>query len=117
MIELEKVIKAIEICYSEKHNCTECELFYVEDCNDKLMRDVLELLKKQEARELSMDEWREWKANPNRNPICELWENDTSPIWVLYPNNVSELALLMGKLKLFTGKPSLEQCKAVKWNE
>ena len=80
------------------------------------LTDALALLKEQEARELSVDEWREWKANPNRNPICELWENDTSPIWVLYPNNVSELALLMGKLKLFTGKPTLEQCKAVKWD-
>ena len=88
-------------------------------CEDveKWIDEALALLKEQEARELSMDEWREWKANPNRNPICELWENDTSPIWVLYPNNVSELALLMGKLKLFTGKPTLEQCKAVKWDE
>ena len=49
MPDREKVIKAIEICNSEKHNCTECELFYVEDCNDKLMRDVLELLKEQES--------------------------------------------------------------------
>ena len=48
MTDREKVIKAIEICYSGKHSCTECELFYVEDCNDKLMRDVLELLKEQE---------------------------------------------------------------------
>ncbi len=52
MTEREKVIKAIEICYSEKHNCTECELFYVEDCNDKLMRDVLELLKEQEPKQV-----------------------------------------------------------------
>lgn len=47
MPDREKVIKAIEICYSEKHNCTECELFHVEDCNGQLMRDVLELLKEQ----------------------------------------------------------------------
>ena len=117
MIDRKSVIKAIEICYTLEHNCTECPLFPEDDCNDKLMLDALALLKEQEARELSMDEWREWKANPNRNPICELWENDTSPIWVLYPNNVSELALLMGKLKLFTGKPTFEQCKAVKWSD
>lgn len=49
MTDREKVIKAIEICYSGKHNCTECDLFYVEDCKDKLMRDVLELLKEQET--------------------------------------------------------------------
>jgi len=74
-----------------------------------------ELLKEQEARELTMDEWREWKADSRRNPICMLWEHDTSPIWVLEPKAILEPALLMGKLKLFTGKPTFEQCKAVKW--
>ena len=78
-------------------------------------KEIVKLLKEQEVRELTMDEWREWKANPKRNPICELWENDTSPMWILNPNNVHEPALLMGKLKLFTGKPTFEQCKAVKW--
>ena len=76
---------------------------------------AIELLKEQEVRELTMDEWREWKNNPKRNPICELWEHDTSPMWVLNPDKVHEPALLMGKLKLFTGKPTFEQCKAVKW--
>lgn len=77
--------------------------------------DAIALLKKQEARELTMDEWREWKVDSRRNPICMLWENDTSPIWILNPNDVHEPAFLMGKLKLFTGKPTFEQCKAVKW--
>lgn len=77
----------------------------------------VELLKEQEARELTIDEWIKWKANPKRNPICRLWENDTSPMWTLNPNDVHEPALLMGKLKLFTGKPTFEQCKAVKWND
>ena len=80
-----------------------------------IMRKAYYLLKEQEVRELTIDEWREWKANPKRNPICELWENDTSPMWILNPNNVHEPALLMGKLKLFTGKPTFEQCQAVKW--
>ena len=78
--------------------------------------DALELLKEQEVRELTMDEWQEWKNNPKRNPICELWEHDTSPMWVLNPNDVHEPAFLMGKLKLFTGKPTFEQCKAMKWD-
>lgn len=77
--------------------------------------DAISLLKEQEPRELTMDEWREWKNNPKRNPICDLWEHDTSPMWVLDPNKIHEPALLMGKLKLFTGKPTFEQCKAVKW--
>ena len=83
----------------------------------EMLKAVLCLLKEHEARELTFDEWREWKANPKRNPICKLWENDTSPMWILNPNNVHEPALLMGRLKLFAGKPTLDQCKAVNWNE
>ena len=75
------------------------------------------MLKEQEVRELTMDEWREWKNNPKRNPICKLWEHDTSPMWILIPDDVHEPALLMGKLKLFTGRPTLEQCKEVKWDD
>lgn len=82
-----------------------------------LVRDALELLKKQEVRELTIEEWQEWKKNQKRNPICILWENDTSPMWILNPNDVHEPALLIGKLKLFTGKPTFQQCKAVKWND
>ena len=73
------------------------------------------MLKEHEIHELTIDEWKEWKNNPKRNPICELWEHDTSPMWVLNPDTIHEPALLMGKLKLFTGKPTLEQCKEVKW--
>lgn len=82
-----------------------------------LCRSAVVLLKEHEVRELTIDEWKEWKNNPKRNPVCELWEHDTSPMWVLDPDTIHELALLMGKLKLFTGKPTLEQCKTVKWND
>lgn len=79
------------------------------------LTNAIALLKEQEVRELTVDEWREWKNNPKRDPICELWENDTSTMWVMDPDRIHEPALLMGKLKLFTGKPTFEQCKAVKW--
>lgn len=82
-----------------------------------IINDAIAMLKEQEIRELTIDEWKEWKNNPKRNPICELWEHDTSPMWVLNPDRIHEPALLMGKLKLFTGKPTLEQCKDVKWND
>lgn len=45
-----EIIKAIETCYTVGHNCTECPLFAEDDCNDKLMRDALELLKEQEPK-------------------------------------------------------------------
>lgn len=119
MTELEKVVKGLETCLSinEGEDCPKECPYYHDVCYeyDQLMRDALALLKEQEVRELTIDEWREWKNNPKRNPICRLWEHDTSPMWTLNPNDVHEPALLMGKLKLFTGKPTFEQCKAVKW--
>ena len=79
------------------------------------LNDAIALLKECEVRELTEKEWSKWKKDRNRDPICILWENDTSPIWILNPNDVHEPAFLMGKLKLFNGKPTREQCKAVKW--
>lgn len=117
MPDREKVIKGLE-CHAEV-NCAECPYrdgWRTCPFGETLLADALELLKEQEARELTIDEWREWKNNPKRDPICKLWEYDTSPMWVLNPNTIHEPALLMGKLKLFTGKPTFEQCKAVKWN-
>lgn len=116
---IEVLTKAYECCKNSfDRKCEKCP--YEKDCcHDGMPMFVIKkmviLLKEQEARELTMDEWREWKADSRRNPICMLWENDTSPIWILNPNDVHEPALLMGKLKLFTGKPTFEQCKAVKW--
>ena len=120
MADKEKVMTWLEICGKNRDcsgTCPYSENGFGEygQCRETLMTDALALLKEQEARELTMDEWREWKANPKRNPICELWENDTSPMWILNPNDVHEPALLMGKLKLFTGKPTFKQCKEVKW--
>ena len=119
MADREKVVKGLEMCIADEY-CNGCP--YEVQCYspgqeyaESMMRDALELLKEHEVRELTMDEWREWKNNPKRNPICELWEHDTSPIWVLDPNSIHEPALLMGKIKLFTGKPTFEQCKVVKW--
>ena len=116
-----QVIYDIERCICRVPDaCRDCSKYKegqpVVICMEELLKDALTLLKEQKARELTIDEWRKWKANPNRNPICELWENDTSPMWILNPNDVHEPALLMGKLKLFTGKPTFEQCKEVKWD-
>lgn len=115
MLDREKVIKGLKTCYCPPEKCEDCPYYDIENCNDALCLDALALLKDQEVRELSINEWEEWKANPKRNPICELWENDTSPMWILNPDKVHEPALLMGKLKLFTGKPTFGQCKAIKW--
>lgn len=57
MADLERVIKAIEICYTLGHNCTECPLFSEDDCNDKLMHDALALLKAQDVPETNVGKW------------------------------------------------------------
>ena len=109
MPDLSETIKSLENYEPYARNFTTIRV------KSDVILDALKLLKEQEVRELTVDEWREWKNNSKRDPICMLWENDTSPMWTLNPNNVHEPALLMGKLKLFTGKPTFEQCKAVKW--
>ena len=110
--DLSDIIKVNE----HRHDCPygKCKT----GCVVTLVDDALELLmlKEYEVRELTKKEWYEWKANRNRDPICILWEHDTSPIWILNPNDVHEPAFLMGKLKLFNGKPTHEQCKAIKWD-
>jgi len=117
MPDREKVIKGLKQHRDGQfHSCDNCPYVNETGCQFKLYSDALTLLKEQEVRELTMDEWQEWKNNPKRNPVCKLWEHDTSPMWILNPNDVHEPALLMGKLKLFTGKPTFEQCMAVKWN-
>jgi hypothetical protein len=126
MPDREKVIKGLEICFEHGFwndldcKCNEaykdCPYHGCETgCIATIAKDTLAILKEQEVRELTMDEWQEWKNNTKRNPICKLWEHDTSPMWILNPNDVHEPAFLIGKLKLFTGQPTFEQCKAVKW--
>lgn len=122
MFDREKIIKGLETCYCPPSKCEDCPYNNLPDeqsCNDVLCVDALTLLREQEVRELTIDEWRAWKNAKNRDPICMIYKQDDThtPIWVLDPNKVHEPALLMGEIKLFTGKPTFEQCKAVKWND
>ena len=54
-VDREKIIKAIEICYTVEHNCTECPYFSKDDCNDGLMQDALTLLREQDTVEHAME--------------------------------------------------------------
>lgn len=113
MPDMEKVIKGLHDLrryLEDKEWSDKIAGAYVE-----IVIDTITLLKEQKVRELTIEEWYEWKTNQRRDPICLLWEHDTTPMWVLNPNDIHEPALLMGKLKLFTGKPTFEQCKEVKW--
>lgn len=59
-----------------------------------------------EVHELTKDDFERWKKNPRRDPICMVWYDNTTPFWVLRPEQIHEPAFLMGQLKLFNKKPS-----------
>ena len=122
MDKREKVLQGLSKCelYGQTlQYCLEQECPYVEqrgktgECVHFLHEDAVEVLKEQEARELTKKEWETWKKSPRRDPICMVYHQDTTPIWVLDPAAVNEVLYYMGKIKLFTNKPERE---AVKWD-
>ncbi len=113
MADREKIVRAVETCFDswiDKHRNMGLDLYKVE----QMKQDALELLKEQEPRELTKEEWEQWKKDKRRDPICMIWYGDTTPFWVLRPEEINEPLYLMGKIKLFTKKPQKEQ---VKWDE
>jgi hypothetical protein len=127
MSDREKVIKAIEICYTLGHNCTECPLFPVDDCNDKLMHDALSLLKAQEPRLLKLEEIPEYDGAFLIEYRHEVWPMQ----WALFRLNLttvyrfirgnSELGFSINKdfygktWRCWTSRPTEEQRKATPW--
>lgn len=114
MPDREKVIKALEICIWNGP-CSRCGYhladYYVtaSDCRDQLMSDVLTMLKEQEPREITKDEWELWKKDKHRDPLCMYWRGDVTPFWILRPEEVHEPAYLIGDIKIFKGKPDKEK--------
>lgn len=114
MPDREKVIKAIEICYTLGHNCTECPLFSEDDCNDKLMRDALSLLKEQEPRLLKeadfveADGWGNIPAWFEHNPSLGIKTIDG---WgIIKRENLQDKTT-----RYWTSRPTAEQRKATPW--
>lgn len=80
MIDRGNVIKAIEICYTVGHNCTECPLFNGGECNDRLMQDALALLKEQEYARCGNCQFRDFGENEVGSwDRCKLHRRNTSP--------------------------------------
>lgn len=111
----ENIIKGLRCC-STQIGCHGCPYEHMSGskCSNRLKRDALTLLKEQEPRELTKEEWERWKKDERRDPICMIWYGDTTPFWVLRPESIHEHLYLMGKIKLFTKKPPKEQ---VKWDD
>ena len=71
--------------------------------------NALALLKEQEPREITKDEWESWKKDKHRDPLCMYWRGDITPFWILRPEEVHEPAYLIGDIKIFKGKPDKEK--------
>ena len=114
---IKEIIEAVEDAFDLIHS----DFIGTKDFNEgewkQLRQAAIELLKKQELHELTKNEWEQWKNNPRRDPICMLWYKDTTPMWILTPVEVHEPAYLMGKIKLFNRKPTIEEIQGVKWND
>lgn len=89
-------------CSAEIKNPSETEYLAISKWNTR-----------ENIRELTKEEWEIWKKDKRRDPICMVWYEDTTPFWVLKPEQIHEPAYFMGKIKLFNGKPSKDQ---IKWN-
>lgn len=73
------------------------------------LMNILYLLKEQEPREITKDEWESWKKAKYRDPLCMYWRGDVTPLWILRPDEVHEPAYLIGDIKIFKGKPDKEK--------
>jgi len=138
MPDMEKVIKAIEICYTAGHNCTECPRFNEDDCNDRLMRDVLTLLREQEPRVMTLEEVIKHYSLP---PVFvddlsaqEDYLEDIAPLYFDFQEADSFAVHWRGyysvktylddwrasygmKWRCWTARPTDEQREAAKWDE
>ena len=73
------------------------------------IEEIISMLKKQEPREITKDEWESWKKAKHRDPLCMYWRGDVMPFWILKPEEVHEPAYLIGDIKIFNGKPDKEK--------
>jgi hypothetical protein len=109
----EKVIKGLECIISSgnagmRDDCVSCVYPGGGDCVAPALRDALALLKAQEPREITKEEWEQWKKTPDgkRDPLYFMWVDCAPGCWAMRPEDIHELAYLMGEIKIWNKKPS-----------
>ena len=137
MADIEKVIKGLEHCTSDGSTCDKCDYWEhnrVEDgphCGDVLMRDALELLKKQlprvltykEAKELKAgtDIWMEHKRDSTVTPLMfkSFTQGYTYKWFNFYGIQTQSIkAMFYGSsVRFWTSRPTDKQRNAVPWEE
>lgn len=131
MPDREKVIKGLEWCMNEKHDCYREKGCPYENegedigCKYALHRDALALLKAQEPRLLRLDEikmlglmWHESHNGFVQPVICQNYEYgvDRSVEFIMVHGTICNSINTFGKLwRVWTSKPTDAQRMAVKW--
>ena len=112
----EKVIKGLECCSHEDiGDCNNCP-YNINDmhCDINMMRDVLELLKAQELRVMTLDEYR---------AIAELPRSERVPVWIEWRDGGYGWAIPQrayegygATWRAWTDGPTDEMSEATAWN-
>ena len=122
MTKREKVIEALEACVlkdpDDSRDCKHCPrcnygAFITNSCINGVMADALVLLKAQEPRVLTLDEYKALAEKPKeeRDPVWEEWHGLRST-WAI-PNQA--YGGYGTSWRCWTSRPTEEQMKAVKW--
>lgn len=129
MTKAEKVIAGLQRCVID--NCTQgskCPYYSEKDCLTTLLYDVLELLKEQMPRVLTLDEvitakkldvWIEHTSESIVQPLILIETEMTDKIQTAYfsPMLVRSIKTYGKTWRCWTARPTDEQRKTVKWNE
>ena len=123
MTNREKVIAAYE-CSNEKlpdKRCEKCPFgyeyldqtgdTYFVGCNtERMMVDAIDLLRAQEPREITKEEWEQWKKTPDgkRDPLYFMWVDCAPGLWITSHERINEVAYLTGEIKIWNKKPSYD---------
>lgn len=121
MIDREKVINGLECCLANGHNncpyeSTDEGIDKVTSCTTYLMRDALALLKAQQPRVMTLDEW--ISAQEPADGECMCYEIKGRGLRSMLVKALDGTRYLYGKaFRVWTVRPTDAQRKAVKWDD
>ena len=118
MTDREKVIKGLECCIirhpDDKARCDECP--YESACCNRLKYDALALLKAQEARLVTREDFQQ---APAYDGVLPCWKENRKPTrrngWVAIVYGKALQDMEMGMVRYWTGVPTEEQRREMTW--
>lgn len=120
MTDREKVMKGLECCIdvNTEASCRECPYYNHERCDpDDVLRDALTLLKKQEARVMTVDEINKRAESLDPDPIFVQWRETGGTAWIVGSINIIAVMVNSGNrdVRAWTSRPTPEQMRDTKW--